>query len=694
MAQLTSFFALQGGLNLVTPAIRTPSGHAIAGINYEPVERGYRRIDGYERFDGRPKPSDASYWVLNYDAGSVTIAEGNVVTGLTSGAVGEALVDMVISTGTVAGSNAAGYIVLFNVVGTFQDNEALQVSGVTRATANGTAVEGNAATDANDTLWTRAAIEATRADILVVAGSGRIRGVWVDTFGTKYAFRDNTAITACIMWRSTTAGWTEVDLGYSLKYDAGTAFFDEGDAVVGATSGATGVITRVAKRIGSYDDGDAAGLLTFATINGTFTDGEILQVNAVDFAIADGDSEANVLPPGGRYEFVNHNFFGASDLARIYGCNGEGTAFEYDGTVFVPIVTGMEIDKPEYIAQYKNHLFLFFPGGSVQNSGIGDPYSWTAVTGASEIAVGQDITGVCMGYAKSMVVFCRNKIVEWFGNDITDFVVETLSDIAGGIAHTAQLVGVPIYMDDGGLRDLRTTAAYGDYKLGTVSRMIEPLIRQKKAAGVTPTASIRSRAKDQYRVFFDDDTGVTVYVGRKAPELMPFDLGLTVWAACSAEDAAGNEIMFFGSDDGYVYQFDAGTSLDGDQVNAYLRLPFNHVGSPTQYKRWHQASLEVDADPTVNLHLSAEYSYGAVDSVPSAEIEFDVSAGGGFWDQDNWNEFFWSSPVEGTAVCALDGYGTNVSLLIVSQATYEQPHTLHGLVIHYSPRGLKRGSSG
>lgn len=56
----TEFFAFQGGLDLVSPALRLPAGAVIASQNYEPTtEGGYARCKGYERFDGRPSPSAA-----------------------------------------------------------------------------------------------------------------------------------------------------------------------------------------------------------------------------------------------------------------------------------------------------------------------------------------------------------------------------------------------------------------------------------------------------------------------------------------------------------------------------------------------------------------------------------------------------------------------------------------------------------
>ena len=56
----TRSWRLSGGLDLVRdPLTRHRYPGALIGVNnYESREEGYRRIDGYERFDGRKSPSD------------------------------------------------------------------------------------------------------------------------------------------------------------------------------------------------------------------------------------------------------------------------------------------------------------------------------------------------------------------------------------------------------------------------------------------------------------------------------------------------------------------------------------------------------------------------------------------------------------------------------------------------------------
>lgn len=709
--------ALLGGLNLVTPAIRTPPGHAIAGMNYECAQKGYHRCDGYERFDGRPRPSDAKYWVLHFNAHLDDIVEGDTVTGGTSGATGVALLDEVVTgAGSIwdagasiwdggatvddpAGSlwDAEGYLVLVDVAGAFIDGEELQVGGGMVADADGVASERSAPDDSTDATYYQAAIEARRAVIQAVPGAGAVRGVWFYN-GATYAFRDDAdPATACIMYKATAAGWTAQGLGRSLPFTSGGTYeILEGDTIVGASSAASAVVGRVILESGTWAGGDAAGRLILTGQTGSFA-AENLNVGANgNVATVAADSTANALPPGGRYDFVNHNFYGRSDRRRMYGCNGVGPAFEWDGAVFVPIITGMAEDEPTHIAVFKNQLFLSFPGGSNQHSGVGDPYQFTIVSGAGEIAVGDDVTGYVQGYAKILGIFTRNKVFVLSGNDPSDWILDEIADDSGGVEWTVQKIVTPIYLDAKGLRDMRATQAFGDFNMGSVSDMVEPLIRAKRKARIAPVGSLRVRAKNHYRLFYADGTGLSVYFGRKKPEIMSFDLGIAMTSGCSgrddddSDDDVGDEFLFMGTADGFVYQLDVGTSFDGGNVAAFLRLPFNNVGSPQQNKRWKKARLEVDATASTQLGMTAEYSYADPDQPPSSEQSFLVSGGGGFWNEMNWDEFYWSSPVEGVAEAYIDGLGVNVSITIISDAVYEEPHVIHGMTLTYAPRGIVR----
>lgn len=124
----TDYVILAGGEDLVSPALSIKPGALTFSMNYEPgIVYGYRRIDGFERSDGQPRPSDASYWVINFTGGTNEPELDHVVVGATSGALAT-LHFVVLTSGSWAGDDAAGYLVLASVSGTFVNGETLQFS--------------------------------------------------------------------------------------------------------------------------------------------------------------------------------------------------------------------------------------------------------------------------------------------------------------------------------------------------------------------------------------------------------------------------------------------------------------------------------------------------------------------------------------------------------------------------------------
>ena len=74
---------------------------------------------------------------MAYTSGNLNVAEGTTITGATSGATAVLVVAPAPTTGSYAGSNAAGQWYVKDVVGTFQNGENLRTAGVTRAVMNG-----------------------------------------------------------------------------------------------------------------------------------------------------------------------------------------------------------------------------------------------------------------------------------------------------------------------------------------------------------------------------------------------------------------------------------------------------------------------------------------------------------------------------------------------------------------------------
>lgn len=674
------YFPLGGGLDLMTPALSKKPGRVIDAQNYEPeISGGYRRINGYERYDGHASPTDTSYWVLPVTQ-TGTINVGDTITGAVSGATGKVLV--------VDGSN----VIAGRVTGTFTASEGLTISGSPVATMNGTVYE-NGADEASDHAdYKLLAADDQRLNIATVPGSGRLRGVWVYD-DTVYAFRDNAGGTACVMHKATASGWQAVSLGYELQFTTGSAAVSEGQTLTGATSGATGVVTRVVLRSGSYGSSTAAGSFIFTTITGTFQNGENLQVAAATKAVASGASAAITLLPGGRFEFCNANFTGSTDTERMYGCDGVNKAFEFDGTVFVPIRTGMTTDTPTHIIEHKNHLFLSFRG-SVQFSAIGNPYSFTIVLGSGELTTGADVSGFVpqSGDASgaAMAVFTSKKTFILYGSSSSNFALIQSKDKVGFSPYTMQSVGNNTYgMTAAGIQSLTATQNYGNFSYAAISYLIQPLIRRKQGLEVASTVL---QEKSQYRVFFSDNTGLAVgLTGDKVSGILPLDYGIPVRCICTAKLSTGEEVTYFGSDDGYVYQDNVGTSFDGDEIAAWFRLAFNHGKSPRLMKSYHSAVLELDVEEYSQVNVSYDLGYGTSDVEASAPAADQVLlGGGGYWDGIDWDTFNWDAQAVLDPTIPLDGTETNISLLFYSSRAQDKPHTIQGVTEFFSPRRLKR----
>lgn len=698
MTLIPNTFAFSGGLDAASAALAVPAGRIVSGMNYEPLAEGYGRVQGFERYDGRPAPSEAQFWLLPFDGGALPIYPGDTVEGATSGAKGYVLLDPIGFTGAWDAGTAAGMLVLGIVDGVFGDNEVLKVAGSPKAVSAGTAMADTAGDEESRRTYRVAAQEHVRNLVGKVPGTGPVRGIHVYD-GTVLAWRDSTLGNFAKMYRNSASGWVEVPLGETMAFSAGLSEFFDGVAIAGATSGAIATAVRVVRNSGDWGS-TASGFLVLASRIGDFADGEAILIAGTATATA-GHTNAITLPQGGRYMAINHNFYGSAGSYSAYFVNAVGNAFEFDGTTIVPILTGMTDDRPTRIFEIANHLGLCFPGGSVQISSIGEPLLFDAITGAAEIGLGTEITDVIQAAESAVILFGEKKIATFSGTDAETFQLTELTEEAGAYPWTAQSVGKHVYIDARGLRDVSATQTYGNFKAGLLSEIIEPYFRAKKKAGIRPILSYVCRSKSQYRVIWADRTGLTVYMGRKTPEAIPFSTDDVSFFCASTGEMDDGEGLFAGAEDGYVYRLDSGTSFDGTGIKGFVMTPFNHLGSVTQEKNLRKTTVELQAEPMTRVGIAAmfDYSDGTQPISGSQDFwvqgageghDFIVQGGGGIWDTTQWNQFFWSSPYSGKAEAWTEGQGVNIAAVIAcDSAPSESPHVLQAYTMHILKRKFR-----
>jgi hypothetical protein len=685
----TVFYPFKGGMDLMTPAIALDPGKVFDAQNYLPeISGGYRRCYGHERSDGRPSPSAANYWLAD-TAGGLMGAVGDTIVGVTSGATAKVLATPLPLFG--------GTKVLGRVTGTFTAGEVYTVGGLSDGATISTVPALNSADTASDDAdYKLLAADDRRADIAAVPGSGISRGGFIYN-DVVYAFRDNAGATAGDLYKQTAGGWVKVNFGTEIQFTGAVGEVLAGNTITGLTSGATATVVRPMLRAGAWTAA-GVGTLIITVTAGTFQSGEALQVGGVTKVTSSSLATAITRAPGGKVRTVKANFTGSTATQRVYGADGVNKAFEFDGTNYIPIRTGMTTDTPAHVIAHRGYLWLSFLG-SAQYSGVLNPYAWTAVLGAGEIAVGETITGFQQqagdASGPALSIFTDNTTHTFYGlPGVAGAQLVPGFDDTGYLADTIQTVGNDSWgLTSRGVQALRTTRNYGDFEYGAISFPVQTLINSKRGLSCS---SVVNKSNSDYRLFFTDGTGVVIgLTGNKVSGILPLNYGARIprWFATDTL-STGQEVTYFGSDDGMVYKDNTGTSFDGDEIEAWIWTAFNNLGSPRLRKTYRRAIFEIKCDGYASVNATYDLGYATPNVTPAAAQSDQALAGaGGYWGQFTWDAFTWDTQLVADAQISIDGTENNIAFLFYSNRAQDASHVVQGVTLLYSPRRLVHAGS-
>lgn len=672
---IPKYLPFSGGLDLVSQeALRGP-GTLGDCLNYEPdVDGGYRRVGGYERLDGRQAPSRAVALPVACTLSSTPAAGA----ALTIGAVTATFIKLI--DGGMLVANATG-----------------AVPGATSIVSGGaigtTAADPFPAYEIGSALQAQWAVDAAayyRTLIQVVPGSGPVRGVWMYG-GDVYAFRNNAGATAVVMHRATSSGWSAVALGEEVAFTNANASVGEGDTLT--QGGVTALVRRVVVETGSLASGVNTGrLILSGRAGGNYAAGAATTTGAGALTLSAAQA-AITLPPGGRYRFRNHNFFGQSSFLRMYGVNGVGRAFEFDGTVMVPISTGLGavLDTPAHIEVNRGYLWLA-TRSSVLYSAPGLPYVFDAAVFAGAIEVGSDVKALSVLPGQAVGVYTEQSIQIVIGKTAADFdlsIVAPESKCVSGIVGTLTRTYA---LDNRGLVAVEASQNYGNFAFDTVSKRVQPLINAIRALAVE---AVTIPTKDQMRILLSDGRSVAIYPRPTRDgvrmEFTPLAYPMSPFCACCQLDPAGVERYLIGAADGYVYEMDRGSTFDGAAVEAFIRINYHDFGSPRTEKTFRSAVLELTAGLYANLSYYADFSYSQRGNSPASGTQ-EVGGTGSVWDASAWDTMLWDSPNVASPRLNINGGGTNISLLFYSNTRLDQGHAIQGVTVYFTPRRLQRSN--
>jgi hypothetical protein len=523
-----------------------------------------------------------------------------------------------------------------------------------------------------------------RALIAPVPGSGPILGVALYA-GTVYAFRNKAGDAEAGMYGSSASGWVEVAMGEEISFSDANSDVAEGDTLT--QGGVTATVARLMVETGSLASGTNTGRMVITGLaGGTFAAGAATSTGSGALTLS-GASVAMALPPGGRYTFDIYNFAGGTATRRLYGANGVGYGFEFDGTVLAFIHTGSAIDTPSFVKANKNYLY-WGQGSSLTNSSLAAPFRYVAGEGAVEKAMGDTITGLSELPGQALGVFCRNSSFFQTGSSTADWVMNTLVAEVGAVPYTVGTMSDTYFLDDRGIMSVAAAQEYGNFSDATLSRKIQPLINRLRNL---VTGSYVSRQKGQWTLLASDGSVLWMAMSNKRlVGLLDGRLPFMPTCCFSGEDAIGIERIFVGASSGYVYEMDRGSTFDGDSIASSLKLYYYNSKSPRIRKKYRKLALEMTADLYAELQFRADLSYGDPDVQQTNAEDLTTGGSGGSWDIANWDEFFWDSRDVAQPVLGLEGTGLNIALQFQSNTKLDFGHTLQGAVMHYTNRRQQR----
>lgn len=575
---LTNVSPLQQGLQA--------PGSARVLRNFEPsIEGGYRRIQGYTKYDNTPVPTRATALVQGSGQGADTTL--NVANLYSTPVVGDVI--------TVSG-----------VTGTYTVTAPIVYSAVTK----------NATLTLSTSLATSPADKAT---VTFANNTSVVNGlVYYNT--RTIAYRNGE------LHASDGTGWTKINvpsLGTVLVNGAGqtgtTLNVDglTGTPMVGDSFSVAGVeqVYVVASAV-TVTSGAAAITITPALASSPADNA------AVTFLTADRSGT-------NKLRYTRFDYTGAPSVALVDGSNRPAV---YSGTTFYTLTTApTEIIGANHVAEFKNHLF-FAKGNDVVFTA---PYTFddfTPASGAGSIRMSHAVTGMIV-FREQLIVFCRSKIYRITGNSIADFVVQPIAlDIGCIHEDTIQEVGGDVmFVATDGIRMLSATDRIGDFGLAVASRGIQKEVLDFVSAN-TSFASCVVRGKNQYRLFgyatSIKDASAQGILGTQFADQTAEGMA---WAELRGIRAnvvdsiytgqLGREIVVFAHSDGYVYRMESGNSFDGDDITSVFSTPYFSVADPRIRKTCYKLHTYIDPVASVVGTASLKYDFDQPGTIQPVAVD-------------------------------------------------------------------------
>ena len=621
---VTNLSPIQQGINLPGSARRL--------VNFEPsIDGGYRRINGYVKYDSNYIPPRPNAYVQGSTSSGTVIIIGNL--------------DETLPIGTSFTINGNSYAITAETSYTSASKEGQYEIDTSLDPADN---------DDGDTL-----IFANEVDVL--------------TQGIYYFQSEVIAKRKNAVYSSTGSGWTLInapDYGSPVVNgggQTGTSFvvdgFDRAPAV--------GDTFRVA---GINEVYNITAVSAGFTTGGTLTISPTLAASPADNAVI--TFIQSDLSSSSKTRFVTVDYIDAETLVSVDNTNYIQT---YDGTDWNPLsntgFTDTVITSPEFVEVFKASMFV----AKENKLAFTAPYTiddFTAANGGGIITLEDEVTGL-QSFRDQLIVFCRNSIFRLVGNSNLDYQLLPITKDIGCVGKDSiqEVGGDILFLSDDGVRFLSASERIGDFSFALASRAVQNDTVQFIDAN-TEFQSLVVRSKSQYRIFgykpslvranakgwigtqFADQTGQGLSWG----EIQ----GIFVYVAHSeySQPATGNaELVVFANNDGFAYTMETGNTYDGTAIFSEYWTPYLPINDPRVRKTIYKLTTFISPEGGFDGRFQLEFDFGDPGLIQPNAIQFDNDvSGGSSWGTGVWGTMVWGGTTQNTFVKQTTGSGFNVSI--------------------------------
>ena len=638
---ITNLSPLQLGINA--------PGSARILKNYEPsVEGGYRRIEGYEKYDATFVPTLGSGLVQGSGQTGTTLIVANLCTTPVEG-----------DQFTIAG-----------VTGTYT----IATGGVTYST-----------TTKRATLTLTAALASSPADkaaITYVTNRGLITGIaaWR---GQAVAVRNECT------YKSTGTGWTRINVpNYGTSLVQG-----------GSQTGGTLVVDGLTGVPQASDTFSIAGIEQVYTVtnDATVSSGVATLTITPNLASSPADNAVVTFLASSRISSDKSRFekYRIGTLEKFVEVDGTNFPAIYNGTTYKVLTSApVDVEGAQHVVFFKNQLF-FAKGDKVTFTSPYTDDDFNPANGAGILAVGSDITGMIV-FREQLIIFSQQRINRLTGSTLSDFVLQPITMNIGCVdTDTIQEIGSDVmFLGPDGLRLLSATERNNDFDLAVVSKPIQSEMTAFISAS-TSFASVVIRQKSQYRILgYNANIKDDASLGVLGTQMSGDQTGVLSWAELRGfrayvadSDYFGRaETVLFANDSGYVYKMESGNSLDGANIPAAFSTPFMPINDPRIRKAFYKAYLYLDPQGSVTTLLNLKLDFDDADVIQPDTITLSNAAGAiGLYGGQTavYGTSVYGEKLKNVFQTQVIGSGFAVSLQFVSQSQ-DPPYSLDAVTLEYS----------